>query len=331
LIRQRFAFRFFCLALLAECVGQAQQPVQSGLVAIRALDARVATIGHRLAVASLDWCRDRQWLPGIALHDLSQYGAAERPAAIRAFGLDGGPAILALAAAGPAERDGLAVDDVVVELEGAPPPRAEPGPTGSFAGMERILAALDAAFADGTARIGVRRRGAAREVTMRAARGCATHFQLAPGRSLNAYADGRYVQLTSAIVDYVADDSELAAVLAHEFAHNVLRHRARLDAAGVARGFFGNFGRNARLIRETEEEADRLSVWLLDRAGFDPAAAIRFWSRFGRRGLNIIGSPTHGGWRGRVARFETEIAAIRAARAAGASVRPAFLPPVDPD
>lgn len=330
MIRQRFAFRF-CLALLAVSASEAQQPAQSALVAMRALDARVATIGHRLAVASQSWCRDREWLPGIALHDLSQYGAAERPAAIRAFGLDRGPAILALAAAGPAERDGLAVDDVVVEIEGGPPPRAELGPSGTFTGMEQILAAFDTAFADGTALLRIRRGEAARDVTVRAERGCATRFQVVPRRSLNAYADGRYVQLTTAIVDYVADDGELAAVLAHEFAHNVLRHRARLDAAGVARGFFGNFGRNARLIRETEEEADRLSVWLLDRAGFDPAATIRFWSRFGRRGLNIIGSPTHGGWGGRVARFETEIATMRQAQAAGGNARPSFLPPVDPD
>lgn len=329
MIRQHFLRSLLCLALLP-AAASAQQP-HSGLVAIRALDAKVATIGHRLAVANLAWCRERAWLPGIALHDLSQYGPAERPAASRAFGLDGGPAILVLAAGGPAERDGLAIDDVVTALDGAPPPRIEPGPTGSFAGMERILAALDAAFADGAAVIGVRRNGAAREVTVRAERGCATRFQLVPSRSLNAYADGRYVQVTSAIADYVADDGELAAVLAHEFAHNVLRHRVRLDAAGVRRGFFRNFGRNARLIRETEDEADRLSVWLLDRAGYDPAAAIRFWSRFGRRGFNIIGSPTHGGWRSRVARFETEIAAIRAARATSGEARPPFLPPADPD
>jgi len=325
--------------LLRNCIGAltffaapapAQDPFESGLLAIRGLDARVATIGHRLTVASVGWCAERQWLPGMALHDLSQYSAEARPAASRAFGLDSGPAVLALAARGPAERGGLALNDVIATLDGVPPPRAELAPAGAFTGMERILAALDAAFADGSATIGVLRAGRSVSVTVRAERGCATRFQLIPSRRLNAYADGRYVQLTSAIVDYVADDGELAAVLAHEFAHNVLRHRARLDAAGVARGFLGNFGRNARLIRETEEEADRLSVWLLDRAGYDPAAAIRFWSRFGRRGLNFIGSPTHGGWRGRVARFEAEIEAIRRARAAGAEVRPAFLPPVDP-
>ena len=69
----------------------------------------------------------------------------------------------------------------------------------------------------------------------------------------------------------------------------------------MRRGFLGNFGSNARRIRETEIEADRLSVYLMERAGYDPAAAVRFWSRFGRRGLNFLGSPTHPNWRRRIA------------------------------
>jgi predicted Zn-dependent protease len=140
---------------------------------------------------------------------------------------------------------------------------------------------------------------------------------LIPSRRLNAQADGRYVQITTAIADYVADDDELAAVIAHEFAHNVLGHRVRLDRARVSRGFFANFGSSATRIRETEAEADRFSVYLLDRAGYDPEAAVRFWSRFGRRGLNFLGSPTHPNWQRRIALIEAEIAAIRAARAQG--------------
>jgi hypothetical protein len=301
------------------------EAAQASLVAMRALDERVATIGHRLAAASLPLCAERTWLPGFALHDLSQYGAELRPAAIRAFGLDAGPAVLALAAGGPAERAGLRADDILLALDGRPPPRGAPGRGGSFEQMERILAALDEAFADGRATIEVRRGGARIAIAVQAEQGCATRFQLVPGRSLNARADGRYVQLSTAIAQYVADDGELAAVLAHEFAHNVLGHRVRLDEARVRRGFLGNFGRNARRIRETEVEADRLSVYLMERAGYDPQAAARFWARFGRRGLNFLGSPTHPNWRLRVQSFETEIAAIRRARAAGQEPVPAFV------
>jgi predicted Zn-dependent protease len=183
--------------------------------------------------------------------------------------------------------------------------------------MAQILDAIEAAFADGAADAEIRRAGAPLTLRLGSEPGCASRFELLLTRGMNANADGRYVQVTVPLATFAADDGELAAVLAHEFAHNILGHRVRLDQAGVSRGFFGNFGRNARNIRETEIEADRMCVYLMERAGYDPEAAVRFWSRFGRRGLNFLGSPTHPNWRSRIALLETEIVAIRAARAAG--------------
>lgn len=313
--------------LLGLAVPAAAQPAgeQQSLLGLRALDGQVATIGHRLAVGSLDLCAGRQWLPGFAVHDLSQYGGAYREAAIRAFGLDRGPGVLALARGGPAERAGLRLDDILVLADAQPLAAGPAERERTFDQVERILGLLDQAFADGQAELAVLRGQERLTLTVSGEQGCPSRFQVVPSRDLNARADGRYVQVTTAIAEYVQDEQELAAVLAHEFAHNVLRHKERLDRAGVARGFFGNFGRNARAIRETEAEADRLSVYLLDRAGYDPSAAVRFWSRFGRRGLNFLGSPTHPNWRARIALFEAEIARIREARAAGRVPIPAFL------
>jgi len=284
---------------------------------LRQLDGRVATIGHRLAVANRDLCASRQWLAGLAVHDLWQYGPGFRAAANREFGLERGPGILALADEGPATRAGLHRDDILLSVDGATLPRGQATGPATFAGMERILEEMERALSDGAATFVIARGETELSVAVTGEQGCASRFQLIPSRRLNALADGRYVQVTTAIADYVADEQELAAVLAHELAHNVLGHRARLDAAGVERGLLGNFGRNARLIRETEEEADRLSIYLLDRAGYDIEAPVRFWQRFGRRGLNVFGSPTHGGWQGRVASFREEIAVVRHARAAG--------------
>jgi predicted Zn-dependent protease len=233
--------------------------------------------------------------------------------------------VLALVPGGPAERAGLRTDDILLSLDGQPLPQATAERNGSFAQMERILAALDAAFADGRANLAVRRGGTQLSVPVEAVRGCSTRFQLIPGGRMNAQADGIYVQVTTALAQYASDEGELAAVLAHEFAHNVLGHRVRLNQAGVRRGLLANFGMNARRIRETEVEADRLSVWLMARAGFEPAAASRFWGRFGRRGLNFLGSPTHPNWRLRVQSFEAEIARIRAAQAAGRALMPDFV------
>jgi hypothetical protein len=327
----RFFFQalLICLALLAVApVGAAgPEPADASLLAMRGLDQRVATIGYRLAIGGRSLCLSLENLPGFAVHDLSQYGAAFRPAAIRAFGLDAGPAVLALVPGSPAERAGLHLDDVLLSLDGRALPHGDPGRDRSFDRMAQILDALDAAFADGNAEVEIRRAGAHLTLHVGTERGCATRFQLIPSGRLNAEADGRYVQVTTAIASYVADDAVLAAVLAHEFAHNILGHRVRLDSARVSRGFFGNFGRNAARIRETEIEADRFSIYLLDRAGYDPEAPIRFWTRFGQRGLNFLVSPTHPNWRSRIALFETEIAAVRRARAEGREAVPPFGPP----
>lgn len=286
------------------------------LLALRAQDARVATIGHRLATANRDHCRAPGWQAGIMLHDLAFYGGGYDDAARRVFALGDGPAVLALAAGGPGERAGLRADDRILALDGVD--LAAGGDSRHGAGeAERLWQALDAAFADGVADISVRRAGGDAIVRVEADRGCATRFQQVPAAALRAEANGVYVEITSALVAFAGDEGELAAVIAHELAHNLLEHRRRLNEAGVRRGLLRFFGRNARLFRETEAEADRLSVHLLDRAGYDPDAAARFWRRFGPRSLGL-GDPTHPAWRSRLAAIEEEAGRIRAARAAGA-------------
>ena len=327
--------RVFFLALLTgfmllaapAAATAAPDAAEASLIAMRAQDQRIATIGYRLATGARGLCAHPEHLPGFEVHDLSQYGASFRPAAIRAFGLDAGPGVLALVPGGPAERAGLHLDDILISLDGRPLPHGDPGRDRSFDRMAQILDALDAAFADGSAEVEVQRAGMRLALHIGTEPGCASRFQLIPSGRMNAEADGRYVQITTALAAYAADDAELASILAHEFAHNLLGHRVRLDAAHVSRGFFGNFGRNAAHIRDTEVEADRYSVYLMDRAGYDPEAAVRFWTRFGQHGLNFLGSPTHPNWRARIALFEAEIAAIRRARAQGREpVPPTFSP-----
>jgi beta-barrel assembly-enhancing protease len=330
LTARTFSRLSLALLLMLAAEGRAAPAREAGddaaFAAERALDQRIATIGYRLATADLALCGRQQWLPGFVVQDLSQYGRSQRAAAIRIYGLDRGPGVLVLAAGGPGERAGLRRDDTLVALDGVPLRGPAPGAAASSP-FDQLLDAIDQAFADGRADLRVQRGAERIEVTVAAARGCASRFELVGGGGLRAWSDGRSVKVTIGLALYASDDAELAAVLAHEFAHNILGHQARLDAARAARGLFGNFGRSARLIRDTEAEADRFSIYLLDRAGYDPEAAVRFWTRFGPRGLRLPGDdPTHPGWRQRVASLTAEVAAIRAARAAGRVPVPPFTP-----
>jgi predicted Zn-dependent protease len=69
--------------------------------------------------------------------------------------------------------------------------------------------------------------------------------------------------------------------------------------------------KSAGNTRATEIEADRLSVWLMANAGYDPLAAVRFIERFGRAtDPALISDGTHLRWRGRVDIMQSEISRI---------------------
>jgi predicted Zn-dependent protease len=155
-----------------------------------------------------------------------------------------------------------------------------------------------------------------RRIPVRATAGCASRFQVVPSDQHSAKADGRYVQLTTSLVAYTRDDHELAALVAHELAHNILQHRTRLNEAGVNRDAVIHSPRDARLFQLTEFEADRLAVHLMERAGYDPAAAVRLWTRQGRDGGDSK-TGSHPSWGLRISAMEAEIAALCAAKAAG--------------
>ena len=98
-------------------------------------------------------------------------------------------------------------------------------------------------------------------------------------------------------------EPEFAAAVAHEFAHNLLRHRRLLDQKGRSLG-------NVRL---TEREADRLMPWLLANAGWEPAAALRFMERWGpRHDGGLFRNRNHEGWDERAEAITAEVARVEA-------------------
>ncbi len=101
---------------------------------------------------------------------------------------------------------------------------------------------------------------------------CSSKFWVDSRSKKDAGADGEQVRVTSGLIDFLSDDDELAAVAAHELAHNQLGHPQLMENLKKGRG---------KVIREHEIAADRLAVWLLANAGYDPRATIRLWTRLG--------------------------------------------------
>ncbi|MBA4752370.1 MAG: M48 family metalloprotease [Sphingopyxis sp.] len=318
------------LASMAAPVLAAAPAAQSPYAELAAIEARVAAIGFRLTTSNAAWCPVRQPQFGWIWGDPRLYAADRRAEALAAYGAtdEGHAFVAALAPTSPAASAGMTVGTPVTGIADAPVPDGiGDHPFARITAIEGSMAArpVDAAMA--------LHLGAGRIVRLTPIAGCVSDFRVEANAKPAAVADGRIVLVNQGLADFASDDAELAAAIAHELAHNILRHRARLDAAGVDRGIGKQFGRNARLFKQTEVEADRLSVWLLAGAGYDPAAAARFWSRFGQRpGRPMFQASTHPNWRDRVASLESEASAIASLRAAGRPLHPPLIdapPPLE--
>jgi hypothetical protein len=279
--------------------------------ALQAQDQAVEAVGYRLATANADLCIGAKPNPGFLVQTIDQYREVYRPAAVQILGLGEWPGITSVAPGSPAEAAGLRAGDALMAINGTPFPRGVPPRGPGFARTDAAQQLVADGFARGIARLSVLRGGQALTVEVRAVPACPADYEVVTDNQLNSEADGARIQISSRMVVLAKTDDELAMVLAHELAHNVLRHRVRLDALHVSRGLLGQFGRNAALIRRTESEADRLGIYLLARAGYAPEVAMDFWRRL-RSAASTFGDATHPGWKDRLSSLQAEADRIKA-------------------
>ncbi len=128
------------------------------------------------------------------------------------------------------------------------------------------------------------------------------HIHIRDDRRVNAAAlTSNRINIYTGLVDVTDSDDQLAAVIAHELAHQVLGHPARRrslayatdtgdqlasdlaqNKPGAATGIRAAINTawqvaTVPLRRSQENSADRLGLELAARAGFDPAAGIDLW------------------------------------------------------
>lgn len=290
--------------------------------ALRAVDARMAAIAYRLATGNAELCRDLQPVPGFQLHAIDQYGKAAQAGARAAFDFARPVQVEVVVPGSPAAIAGIAPDDALVAVGDAMVVPADPTVTASSVTRDAAQALLARQPVDTPLTVTLERGGVRRIVTVAPSPGCRSAFEVLLGPALKASSDGRTVQVGVRYFERNGDDA-IAAIVAHELSHTILRHRARLEAAGVKWGLLAQFGRNARLFRRTEEDADRLSVHLLRNAGYDPQVAVRFWrDEGGKDDRGFFRGATHPTARTRADALVAEIATMPAL---GKSLAPPVL------
>jgi beta-barrel assembly-enhancing protease len=246
------------------------------------LDVRVAGVAWTLARANADLCPVSRQRAGWTLHSANMYGPELRPLAENRFGLDGDlPGVLAAPADSPAALAGLRQGDLIVAVNGQPLSRGAPPAAESYDGLQANLALLDAAVARGPVTLTVRQAGGEREVSLRPVLACAYATQVEVGDAPRSRFDGRNIFITSSMAVLPGQDDELAFALAHELAHAVLEHRTQPDVTGVRGGSNWAISMRRGLSLSAEADADRMGVYLLARAGYDPYRAVEFLTRFG--------------------------------------------------
>ncbi|MBB5686542.1 M48 family metallopeptidase [Sphingobium boeckii] len=296
------------LLLSAHPAAAAKTDARATLTALQAMDMALSRVGYRLATANVGMCDRRQPASGLLLQGIEQYGADFRASAAVLFALGAAPGVTGVIAGSPADRAGIRANDSVKALNGAALPLAA-GP--GFDRMAAVLDRLETALVAGPVHLDLERAGQNLSVTLQGVPACASRFQVKSSPGFSAGANGRYVEVDAGLLAFADGDDEIAVIVAHELAHNILKHPETLNAQGVSRKAI--LGKDARRIRETEVEADRFSIRLLASAGYRLEAAPLFWARFGKaHGHGILSDSTHLRWKKRVALIEAEIAAVRA-------------------
>lgn len=262
-------------------------------------DQRLQDIGWKLVRGNAPFCRDAVPSVGLQLQDMASYGKPQ--IARRALGLTGDFAVQTAAATSPAALSGAFTQNrEITHIEGIDLNGWRAGKRFAWKRLTRAHDLLDETLAQSMgARITF---GDGTNAQLEPVNVCPSRFELM-GSGKKAVADGTRVVIGIEYPAFQYGEAEFAALIAHELAHNLLGHTAWLDRNG----------RSRRHTRLTEREADRLIPWLLVNAGYDPAAAARFFRQLKPHsgGLLFIRG-THPKWRERAQAVEEEIPLIQA-------------------
>jgi len=318
------------LAALAGCASLPAPPLASpshatqreSLIALQAADLRVAGVAYKLAAEGAAICPVKTALTGLTLHDSAQYSPALRSDAQLAFDFGDKVAVLAVAPGSPGDRAGLKAGDRLIAIGASKLAISRPPVKSSYAAVASAYALLESAAEAGPIALELQRGVVGFRRTVTPVPGCASRVQLLPSARIEARAGGTILSVTTALVEFVNDDHELALVLAHEMAHNALGHRQLLKAQSVGRGFLGG-GQSNAAIRSTEQAADRLAYFLMARAGYQVGAAPGFWTRlYEAPARRWSRSPTHPDLKARIDEARRAVAEIAQRRLSALPIVP---------
>jgi len=223
---------------------------------------------------------------------------------------------MAIVPLSPADKAGLRANDQLMSVNARVLSRIKVDfdlpPTRAF--IERSQKIILEEMNTGAVTLRVSRAGEIRSIRFAPELGCFSNVELVPGRDVNAWADGERVVVSAGIVAECTTDDELALVVAHELAHNLLDHGPKLASGKRSGGRDMKFvGTGSAAMRKSEEEADRLAIGMLTAAGYDVTHAEALMGRLLDERTAVPVAGTHPAAERRLALLRAEVARARAA------------------
>jgi Zn-dependent protease with chaperone function len=261
------------------------QPAQEidALSALIARQDRIYRVAAPLMVKNAPLCRSfARPLLGFTAKNLYSYPAELAPAAESALKLDERLRVMQVLDGSGAMRAGIRAGDILQSIQD------QPLPLGAQAETEaaRLLAPLIKNATDIS--VVVLRQERPIKLTIPLTAACAFSMEIGQTPQVSAYADGRRIMITRGMLDFLSSDEELAVILAREIAHNVLQHAASQQLTATVASMIdallplkpdpaalASRGGLRPMSAKADQEADRLAMYLLARAGYDPAATER--------------------------------------------------------
>jgi hypothetical protein len=203
------------------------------------LKNRLSEVGMNIAIGAAPLCG--RWVTNTLGMDYVHYTAAKpefRLAARRVLQSDEYPVISSVAVGGPAARARISVADKLVRIDDWMVPKAGNVMKAVDEKMQEIAAE------GGEHQIGVLRGTSRLSFKVAAVLRCDSGIALTEDDQVNAFANGSTILVTTGMMRFLKNDDELALILGHEMAHNILAHQAKQQGNMLLGALLG-FARSA--------------------------------------------------------------------------------------
>ncbi|WP_269716412.1 M48 family metallopeptidase [Caulobacter sp. NIBR2454] len=267
---------------------------QEYVLAVRSEEtARLLRIAEHVKAANVELCHRRALSIGAHFESIYDYAGQMRAAAKAVHGVSGKPQVTWLDERGPAAKAGLRMGDQLLAVNGS---RVASGPKAGKSARGLLAAALH-----GSQNLQIQRGDQVFTFDIVGRQVCGYPFFIADSDDVNAFADGDRVVFMRGMMRFVKNDDELALIVGHELAHNVMGHidkskqnalwgalgGALIDIALAAGGIntggdIAEAGAQAGALAhspEFESEADYVGLYFAARAGYDVERSEEFWRR----------------------------------------------------